>query len=70
MATLDPKIRQQQLTYIAQLGTDSDFTLNTDAAPKAEFTRLAVEFLGWITTGRTPEDLEFRKAVFVGKNIE
>ncbi|KAL5435089.1 hypothetical protein PMIN05_007462 [Paraphaeosphaeria minitans] len=47
MGALDPKIRQQQLTYIAQLGADSDFTLDADAATTAEFTRLAVDFLGW-----------------------
>lgn len=49
MAALDPKIRQQQLTYIAQLGADSDFTLDTDAATTTEFTRLAVDFLGWVS---------------------
>ncbi|OAG04215.1 uncharacterized protein CC84DRAFT_895103 [Paraphaeosphaeria sporulosa] len=51
MAALDPKIRQQQLTYIAQLGADSDFTLDTDAATTAEFTRLAVDYLGWVKGG-------------------
>lgn len=49
MAALDPKRRQQQLTYIAQLGADSAFTLDTDAATTAEFTRLAVEYLGWVS---------------------
>jgi hypothetical protein len=49
MAASDPKVRQQQLTYLAQLGADSDFTLDTDAATKAEFTRLAVDFLGWVS---------------------
>lgn len=49
MDILDPKLRQQQLTYIAQLGADSDFTLNTDAPPRAEFSRLAMDFLGWVS---------------------
>jgi hypothetical protein len=49
MAALDPKNRQEQLTYLAQLGADTDFTLDTDAATKAEFTRLAVDFLGWVS---------------------
>ena len=47
----DPRTRQEQLTYIAQLGSTTTFKLDADAAPQSEFTRVAVHYLGWVSHG-------------------
>jgi hypothetical protein len=45
----DPKKTQEQWTYIAQMGSRTAFKLDADATPRAEFTRVAVHYLGWVS---------------------